>query len=148
MSGSTISPYCCSSPVDFDSLALYSALLIPSLSWIRFRVRPPCCRATSLMIGDVEIKTTDGVENLLLIQPLDQPPHRPRFLVWRCSVRSCRVRIAAHRPTQVAVLGTDTCTLTREQHKRAATDSLIMVHVREETSLTESNNRIRMVDIR
>ncbi|KAI9571647.1 hypothetical protein HD554DRAFT_1800612 [Boletus coccyginus] len=110
----------------------------------------PVYRATSPMLGDVEIKTSDnlsGTENLFLIHPwisilLDQDFSRG---IPQCdlAVRALRLVARLRQPFGPLLLAT----LAREQYRRVATDSLIMVRVREETSLTDLMDGIRTVDV-
>ena len=110
----------------------------------------PVYRATTPMLGDVEIKTTDdlsGMEGLLLIHPwigplLDQDFScgEPRFDL---ATRALRLLVWLRQPFGALLLAP----LARVQYKRVATDSLIMVRVREETSMTELMDGIRTVDI-
>ena len=111
----------------------------------------PVYRATTPMLGDVEIKTTDdlsGMDDLLLIHPwigplIDQDFSRgaPLFDHATCALR---LVVRLRKPFGALLLAP----VAREQYKRVATDSLIMVRVGEETSLAELINGIRTVDIR
>ncbi|KAI9571630.1 hypothetical protein HD554DRAFT_1798183 [Boletus coccyginus] len=110
----------------------------------------PVYRATSPMLGDVEIKTTDnlsGTDNLFLIHPwisilLDQDFSRG---VPQCDLAMRALRLVARlrQPFGPLLLAT----LAREEYRRVATDSLIMVRVREETSLTDLMDGICTVDV-
>jgi hypothetical protein len=111
----------------------------------------PVYRATSTMLGDVEIETTDdlsGMEGLLLIHPWISPLIDQDF---SCGVAlfghaTCALRLVVRlrQPFGALLLAP----LARAQYRRVATDSLIMARVREETSLTELIDSIRTVDIR
>ncbi|KAI9457924.1 hypothetical protein HD554DRAFT_2331179 [Boletus coccyginus] len=113
-------------------------------------VGPRVYRVTSPMLGDVEIKTSDnlsGMPGLLLINPwisplLDQD--------YSCGAAlfddaTCALRLAVQlmQPFGALLLAP----LSRVQYRRVATDSLIMVRVREETSLTDLMGGIRTVHI-
>jgi hypothetical protein len=109
----------------------------------------PIYRATTPMLGDVEIKTTDDLSGmeLLLIHPwisplLDQDFSRgaPRFDL---STRALRLVARLRKPFGALLLAP----LARAQYRRVATHSLIMVRIREEVSLTELIDGIRTVDI-
>jgi hypothetical protein len=110
----------------------------------------PVYYATTPMLGDVEIKTTanlSGMEGLLLIHPwisplLDQDFScgAPRFDL---SKRALRLVARLRQPFGALLLAP----LARVQYRRIATDSLIMVRVRKETSVTELIDGIRTVDI-
>ncbi|KAI9461360.1 hypothetical protein HD554DRAFT_1521119 [Boletus coccyginus] len=107
-------------------------------------------RATSPMLGDVEIKTMadlSGMESLLLIHPwisplLDQDFSRGTAQ-FDPATRALRLVVRLRRSFGALLLAP----LTRVQYSRVATDSLIMVRVREETSLTELMDGIRTVYI-
>ncbi|KAI9571793.1 hypothetical protein HD554DRAFT_1824610 [Boletus coccyginus] len=110
----------------------------------------PVYRVTSPILGDVEIKTSDnlsGVGGLLLINPwisplLDQDFScgAPLFDDTTCALR---LAVRLRQPFGALLLAP----LTRVQYRRVATDSLIMVRVREGTSLTELMDGIRTVHI-
>ena len=110
----------------------------------------PVYRATTPMLGDVEIKTTaklSEMEGLLLIHPwisplLDQDFSRG-MAQFDLSTRALRLVARLRQPFGALLLAP----LARVQYRRVATDSLIMVRVREETSLTELIEGIRTVDI-
>ena len=107
-------------------------------------------RATSPILGDVEIKTAVNLsvfEGLLLIHPwisplLDQDFSRgvSRFDL---ATRALRLVVRLKQSFGALLLAP----LARAQYRRVATDSLIMVRVREETSLTELMDGIRTIDI-
>ena len=92
------------------------------------------------MLGDVEIKTmadVSGMERLLLIHPwisplLDRDFSRGGVAQFDLATRALRLVVRLRQPFGALLLAT----LAREQYKWVATDSLIMVRVRE-TSLTE-----------
>ncbi|KAI9455058.1 hypothetical protein HD554DRAFT_299377 [Boletus coccyginus] len=107
-------------------------------------------RATSPMLGDVEFKTTDrlsGMESLLLIHPWISPLLDQDFLrgvaQFDLATRALRFVARLRQPFGALLLATQA----REQYRRVATDSLIMVRVREETSLAELMDGIRTVHI-
>ena len=107
-------------------------------------------RATSPMLGAVEFKTTDrlsGVESLLLIHPwisplLDQDFSRG-VAQFDLATRALRLVTRLRQPFGALLLATQA----REQYRRVATDSLIMVRVREETPLADLMDGIRTVHI-
>ncbi|KAI9570056.1 hypothetical protein HD554DRAFT_429967 [Boletus coccyginus] len=106
-------------------------------------------RATSPMLGDVEMKTAadlSGMERLLLIHPwisalLDQDFSRSGAALFHDTVCALRLIVRLRQPFGALLLEP----LTRVQYKRVATDSLIMVRVREETLLTEFMGGVRTV---
>jgi len=108
-------------------------------------------RATSPMLGDVEIKTTadlSGMERLLLIHPwisplLDEDFSRSGAALFDDSTCALRLVVRLRQSFGALLLAP----LARAQYRRVATDSLIMVRIREETSLTESMDGIRTVDV-
>ena len=111
----------------------------------------PAYRATSTMLGDVEIKTTDdlsGMEGLLLVHPWISPLIDQDFSCGAALFdhATCALRLAVRlrQPFGALLLAP----MARAQYRRVATDSLIMVRVREETPLTELITGIRAVDIR
>ncbi|KAN0091475.1 hypothetical protein V8E55_005041 [Tylopilus felleus] len=107
-------------------------------------------RVTSPMLGDVEIKTRDnlsGMRGALLMHPwigplLDQDSSCGEALFDRTT---CALRLAVRlkQPFGALLLAP----LGRTQYRRVATDMLIMVQVREETSLGDLMDGIRTVDI-
>ena len=110
----------------------------------------PVYRATTPMLGDVEIETTDdlsGIEGLLLIHPWISPLLDHDFSCgaarFPLSTRSLRLVARLRQPFGALLLAP----LARVQYRRVATNSLIMVRVREETSLTELIDGIRTIDI-
>jgi hypothetical protein len=110
----------------------------------------PIYRATTPMLGDVEIKTTDdlsGMEGLILIHPWISPLLDQDFSCGAARfdlvTRALRLVVWLRQPFGALLLAP----LARVQYGRIATDSLIMVRVREETSLTEVVDGIRTVDI-
>jgi len=110
----------------------------------------PVYRVTSPMLGNVEIKTTaelSRTEGLVLIHPwisplLDQDFSfgAPLFDDTTCALR---LVVRLRQPFGALLLAP----LARAQYRRVATDSLIMVRVSEETSLTELMDGIRTVDV-
>ncbi|KAI9571628.1 hypothetical protein HD554DRAFT_2072435 [Boletus coccyginus] len=110
----------------------------------------PGYRATSAMLGDVEIKTTakfSRMDGLLLIHPWISPFLDHDFS-WGASrfdhaTRALRLLVRLRQPFGALLLAP----LGRVQYRRVATDSLIMVRVREETALTELMDGIRTVDV-
>ena len=110
----------------------------------------PVYRATTPMLGDVEIKTTDdlsGTDGLLLIHPWISPLLDQDFSCgatrFNLSTRALRLVARLRQPFGALLVAP----LARVQYRRVATDSLIMVRVREETSLTELIDGIRRIDI-
>ncbi|KAF8554794.1 hypothetical protein OG21DRAFT_1603328 [Imleria badia] len=170
-----VAPLRSSLPDPSLSVALYERLYnLPPLSLVAGRLRLPgivfpltnlaphsesdsesdllVYRATSPMLGDVEIKTKDqlsGMKGLLLINPWISPLLDHDFSsggdpLFEHTTRSLRLVVRLKQPfgaLLVAPLG-------RVQYRRVATDSLIMVRVREEASLTELMDGIRTIDIR
>ena len=107
-------------------------------------------RATTPMLGEVEIKTTDdlsGMQGLLLVHPWISPFLDQDFscgAAWfDLSTRALRLVAWLRQPFGALLVAP----LARVQYRHVATDSLIMVRVREETSLTELIDGIRTVDI-
>ncbi|KAI9571640.1 hypothetical protein HD554DRAFT_1801390 [Boletus coccyginus] len=110
----------------------------------------PVYRATSPMLGNVEIKTTaelSGKEGLLLVHPWISPVLDQEFSCGasRFDHTTCALRLLVRlrQPFGALLLAP----LGRVQYRRVATDSLIMVRIREETSSTELTNSIRTIDI-
>ena len=110
----------------------------------------PVYRATAPMLGDVEIKTEDdlsGMEGLLLIHPWISPLLDRDFsgcaTRFDLSTRALRLVARLRQPFGALLLAR----LARVQYRRVATDSLIMVRIREETLLTELVDGIRRIDI-
>ena len=110
----------------------------------------PVYRATTPMLGDVEIKTTDdlsGMEGLLLIHSWISPLLDQDFSFgvarFDLSTRALRLVARLRQPFGALFLAP----LARLRYRRVATDSLIMVRVREETPLTELIDGIRTIDI-
>ncbi|KAN0091537.1 hypothetical protein V8E55_005103, partial [Tylopilus felleus] len=107
-------------------------------------------RGTSPMIGDAEIKTREelsGLEDGLLIHPwigplLDQDILRGKPL-FNVTTRALRLVVRLEQPFGALLLAP----LGRVQYRRVATDSLIVVQVRKETSLRDLMDGIRTVDI-
>ena len=97
-------------------------------------------RATTATLGDVVIKTADdlsGTKDFILIHPwigplLDQD-FSHRAAEYDGTTRALRLVVRLMQPFGALLL----TRLSRVQYRRVATDSLIMVKVREETSLTE-----------
>jgi len=107
--------------------------------------------ATSPMLGDVEIKTTadlSGMERLLLIHPWISPLLDEDFSHSGGALfdeTTCALRLVVRlRQSFGALL---LAPLARVQYRRVATDSLIIVQMREETSLSELMDSIRTVNI-
>ncbi|KAG8214231.1 hypothetical protein J3R82DRAFT_11038 [Butyriboletus roseoflavus] len=107
-------------------------------------------RATTGVLGDVEIKTTDdlsGKKDLLLIHPWISPLLDQEFSYGAAmldkTMRALRFLARLRQPFGALLL----VPLSRMQYRRIAADCLIMVQVREEASLTELMHAIRMVDI-
>jgi len=110
----------------------------------------PVYRAMSPMLGDVEIKTADelpGVRGLLLINPWISPLLDQDFSCGAALFDdiTCAMRLVVRlrQPFGALLLAP----LARAQYRRVATDSLIIVRIREETSLTELMDGIRTVDV-
>ena len=107
-------------------------------------------RATTATFGDVEIKTTDdlsGMEDFVLMHPwisplLDQDFSR-RTAGIDDTTRALRLVARLMQPFGALLL----TPLSRVQYKRVATDSFIMVRVREETPLTELIDGVCTIDI-
>ena len=107
-------------------------------------------RATTPMLGNIEIKTTNklsGTDGLLLVHPwisplLDRDFSRsaPRFDL---AMRALRLVVRLKQPFGALLLAP----LARAQYGRVATDGLIMVRVCEEASLTQLMDSIRTIDI-
>ena len=162
----------CSSLPDLSlTAALYERLYdLPPLSLVAGRLRLPSIvfpladlapesdcesdlsvyRATTPMLGDIEIKTMDdlsGMEGLLLIHPWISPLLDQDFSCgaarFDLATRALRLVVWLRQPFGALLLAP----LARVQYRRIATDSLIMVRVREEISLTELMDGIRTVDI-
>ena len=107
-------------------------------------------RATTSALGEVEIKTMDdlsGMKDLLLIHPWISPLLDQEFshgaAILDDTSRVLRLAARFRQPFGALLLAP----LARVQYRRVATDSLIMVRVREEVSLTELIDGIRTVDI-
>ncbi|KAF8548434.1 hypothetical protein OG21DRAFT_1516295 [Imleria badia] len=110
----------------------------------------PVYHATSPMLGDVEIKTKDqltGMTGLLLMNPWISPLLDADFSsgapLFDHATRALRLVVRLKQPFGALLLAP----LARVQYRRVATDSLIMVRVREETSLTELMDSIRRIDM-
>ncbi|KAF8425734.1 hypothetical protein L210DRAFT_3219341 [Boletus edulis BED1] len=108
-------------------------------------------RATTPMLGDVDIKTTDdsfGTDGLLLIHPWISPllDHDFSHGVAQCDLSTRALRLVVRLQQQFGALLL--APLARVQYRRVATDSLIMVRVREEVSLGELMDGVRTVDIK
>ena len=110
----------------------------------------PVYRATTPMLGDVEIETTaslSGMQGLLLIHPWISPLLDRDFLCgaarFDLDTRALRLVARLRQPFGALLLAP----LARVQYRRVATDSLIMVRIREGTSLTDLIDGIRTVDI-
>ena len=107
-------------------------------------------RATTAALGDVEITTMDnlsGVEDYVLIHPwisplLDQDFSR-RTAGLDDTTRALRLVARLRQPLGALLLKS----LSRVQYRRVATDCLIKVQIREETSLTVLIDGIGTVDI-
>ena len=87
------------------------------------------------------------MEGLLLILPWISPPLDQDFSCgaaqFDLGTRALRLAARLRQPFGALLLAP----LARVQYRRVATDSLIMVRVREETSLTELIDGIRTIDI-
>ena len=100
-------------------------------------------------LGDVEIQTTVKLEtqDLLLIYPWIGPLLDQEFShsVTRVdnTTRALRLVVRLRQPFGALLLAP----LSRVQYKRVATDSLIMVQIHEEASLTDLIDGIRTIDI-
>ncbi|KAI9454841.1 hypothetical protein HD554DRAFT_2042943 [Boletus coccyginus] len=113
-------------------------------------VGPRVYRVTSPMLGDVEIKTSDnlsGMRGLLLINPwisslLDRD-YSCGTALFDDTTFALRLVVRLMQPFGALLLAP----LSRMQYRRVATDSLIMVRVCEETSLTDLMGGIRTVNI-
>ncbi|KAI9571633.1 hypothetical protein HD554DRAFT_2302552 [Boletus coccyginus] len=110
----------------------------------------PGYRATSAMLGDVEIKTTaefSRMDGLLLIHPWISPLLDQDFSCGASrfdhATRALRLFVRLRQSFGALLLAP----LGRVQYRRVATDSLIMVRIREETSLAELTDGIRTIDI-
>ncbi|KAF8546286.1 hypothetical protein OG21DRAFT_1185841 [Imleria badia] len=102
------------------------------------------------MLGDVEIKTaTDlsGMDGLLLINPWISPLLDQDFSsgkpLFDQTTRALRLVVRLKQPFGALLLAP----MARVQYRRIATDSLITVRVRDETSLNELTDGIRTIDI-
>ncbi|KAF8549659.1 hypothetical protein OG21DRAFT_1488351, partial [Imleria badia] len=106
--------------------------------------------ATTAALGDVEIKTTDDlsvIEDYFFIHSWISPLLDQDFSRRTAGLddTTCALRLVARlRQPFGALLLTP---LSRVQYRRVATDTLIMVRVREETSLTGLMDAIRTIDI-
>ncbi|KAI9457905.1 hypothetical protein HD554DRAFT_2042200 [Boletus coccyginus] len=113
-------------------------------------VGPRVYRVTSPMLRDVEIKTSDnlsGMTGLLLINPwisplLDQD-YSCGTALFDHTTCALRLVVQLMQPFGALLLAP----LSRVQYRRVATDSLTMVRIREETSLTDLMGSIRTVHI-
>ena len=110
----------------------------------------PVYRATSPMLGDVEIKTKDplsGIKGLLLMNPWISPLLEQDFSsgapLFDHATRSLRLVVRLQQPFGALLLAPLACV----QYRRVATASLIMVRVRKETLLHELMDGIRTIDI-
>ena len=106
--------------------------------------------ATASVFGDVEIKTMDdltGMKDLYLVHPWIRPLLDQEFSDGAAALdkttQALRFVACLRRPFG-ALLFTP---LSRVEYRRVATDSLIIAQVREEASLTELMDGIRMIDI-
>ena len=107
-------------------------------------------RATTPMLGDVEIETRDGLsgmKGLLLIHPWIGPLLDRDFScgdpLFDLATRALRLVVRLKQPFGALLVAPSA----RSQYRRVATDSLIMVQIRQETSLNELIDGIRTVDI-
>ncbi|KAI9567529.1 hypothetical protein HD554DRAFT_973015 [Boletus coccyginus] len=106
---------------------------------------PLVYRGKSHMLGDVEIKTTadlSRMERLLLIHPwisllLDQDFSISGAPLFDDTTRALRLIVRLRQPFGALLLAP-----LRREYRRVATDSLIMVRVREETSLIDLRHGI------
>ena len=110
----------------------------------------PVYRATTPMLGDVKIQTAanfSGMEGLLLIHPWISPLLDQDFSCgaarYDLTTRALRLVVRLRQPFGALLLAP----LARVQYKRVAMDSLVMVRIREDASLTELMDGIRTVDI-
>ena len=107
-------------------------------------------RATTSALGEVEIKTRDdlsGMKDLLLIHPWIGPLLDQEFSDGASALddtsRALRLLARLRQPFGALLLDP----VSRARYRRVAADSLILVQVHEETTLTELMEGIRMVDI-
>ena len=110
----------------------------------------PMYHATSPILGDIEIKTRyqlSGMKGLLLIHPWIGPLLDQDFACGAAlfDAATCALRLVVRLKQSFGALLL--APLARAQYRRIATDSLITVRVREETSLNELMDGIRTVDI-
>ena len=110
----------------------------------------PVYHATTPMLGDVEIKTRDELSEmrgLLLIHPWIGPLLDRDFScgdpLFDLPTRALRLVVQLNQPFGALLLAPSA----RSQYRRVATDSLIMVRIREETPLTEMMDAIRTIDM-
>ncbi|KAF8555403.1 hypothetical protein OG21DRAFT_1496267 [Imleria badia] len=139
----------------------FGALLLAPMARVQYRriatdslitVRSdlPVYHATSPMLGDVEIKTaTDlsGMDGLLLINPWISPLLDQDFSsgepLFDQTTRALRLVVRLKQPFGALLLAP----MARVQYRRIATDSLITVRVRDETSSNGFMEGIRTIDI-
>jgi len=110
----------------------------------------PVYRSTTHVLGNVLIQTTDKLsrmKGLVLVHPWISPliDHdfsggTPRF---DSVMRALRLVVRLRQPFGALLL----LPFKREQYKRVATDSLIMVQIQEETTLSELMDTVGTVDI-
>lgn len=106
-------------------------------------------RGSTSALGDVEIQTSDTLEmqDHLLIHPWIIPLLDQEFSCGASGLddttRALRLVVRLRQPFGALLLAP----LSRTRYRRVATDSLIVVRVREEASLTELIDGVRTVDI-
>ena len=107
-------------------------------------------RGTSPILGDIEIKTQaelSGMRGAFLIHPWISPLLDEDFScgepLFDDATRALRLVVRLKQPFGALLL----VPFARARYRRIATDSLILVQVREETSLNELMNVIRTIDI-
>ena len=106
--------------------------------------------AMTSVFGDVEIKTKDnltGMKDLCLVHPWIRPLLDQEFLdgaaVLGKTTQALRFVARLMQPFGALLFKP----LSRVEHRRVVADSLIIAQVREEASLTELMDGIRMIDI-
>ena len=106
--------------------------------------------ATTSVLGDVEIKTTDdltGMKDLCLVHPWIRPLLDQEFSdgasILDKTTQALRFVARLRQPFGALLLES----LSRIEYRRVAVDSLTIAQVREEASLTELMEGIRMIDI-
>jgi len=106
-------------------------------------------RATTSSFGDIEIKTADdltGIENLYIVYPWIRPLLDQEYLHGAAALdkttQALRVIARLRKPFGALLFEQ----LSRVEYRRVATDSLIMVQIRE-VSLDELMGNIRTIEI-